>query len=382
MNSERKKILYVITKSNWGGAQRYVYDLATSMPKSGYEVTVALGGNGVLARKLKDAKIRVVNIPHLERDVKFLSDVKVLFGLVRLFVYEKPHIVHLNSSKIGGLGAFAGRITRVPKIIFTAHGWAFNEPRGILSRNLIKLLSWMTLVFSHKIITVSKKDYSQAIKMPAAKDKVSLVHNGVKIGKPMDRDKARETLLGKKSAKLSDHRWVGTIAELTKNKGLEYSIKAFAEKEGHSSQDDKTVYVIIGNGEDKYRLTNLIKQLGLTKKVFLVVYEEGASTLLKAFDVFLLPSLKEGLPYVLLESGSIGLPTIATNVGGIPEIITDMESGILVRPKDSTEIHKALSFLMTDEKRMKMLGGALKKHVKENFTTAKMVEATIKVYGA
>jgi len=382
MNSERKKILYVITKSNFGGAQRYVYDLATSMPKSKYEVAVALGGDGLLTQKLKDAKIRVINIPHLERDVTFLGDIKVLFGLVRLFVYEKPHIVHLNSSKIGGLGSFAARVSRIPTIIFTAHGWAFNEPRGALSRVLIKILSEITVVLSHKVITVSKKDYSQAIKMPLSKNKIVRIQNGVKQGRFLDKNEAREILLGKKAAKLGEHKWVCTIAELTNNKGIEYAIKAFAKREGHSSYDDKIVYVVIGDGENKYKLANLVKQLGLTKKVFLVGYKEDASTLLKAFDMFLLPSLKEGLPYVLLEAGSIGLPTIATNVGGIPEIITDMQSGILVRPKDSAEIQKALSFLISDEKRMKTLGSSLKKHVKENFTTAKMVDETIKVYEA
>jgi len=395
MESKKKKILYVITKSNWGGAQRYVYDLATNMPKSLYDISVALGGDGLLSQKLENAKIKVINIPHLERDFKLFNDVLVFWSLIQLFIHEKPNVIHLNSSKIGGLGALAGRIyngiERIKKllttnyslptrIIFTAHGWAFNEPRGFFSRNLIKLLSWMTILFSHKIIAVSEKDYHQAIKMPLSKNKIFCVQNGVKMVQLIDKMEARKILLGKKFEKFEKCKWICTIAELTNNKGIEYAIKSFAKNNVRSAENTKMIYVVIGDGENKYKLANLVKQLNLTSKVFLVGYKKNASVLLRAFDIFLLPSVKEGLPYVLLEAGRTGLPTIATNVGGIPEIITDMESGILVRPKDSNEIHKALSFLTTDEKRMKKLGNSLKKHIKENFTTTKMIEETVGVY--
>jgi len=128
----RKKIAYVITKSNWGGAQRYVYDLATNVPKNTFDVIVVCGGNGTLAKKLEQEGTRVIRIKGLERDIRFGSEIRVLYRLKHLFAQEQPDIVHLNSSKIGGLGSLAARMARVPHIIFTAHGFAFNEKRNIV----------------------------------------------------------------------------------------------------------------------------------------------------------------------------------------------------------------------------------------------------------
>ncbi|KKW35782.1 MAG: Glycosyl transferase group 1 [Candidatus Adlerbacteria bacterium GW2011_GWA1_54_10] len=108
----KKKVLYVITKGNWGGAQRYVFDLATGLPKDEFEVAVALGEPalsagkpGLLADKLKSASVMIYYISSLGRDVSFGKDTTSFFELYRLFKKEKPDIAHLNSSKAGGVGA-------------------------------------------------------------------------------------------------------------------------------------------------------------------------------------------------------------------------------------------------------------------------------------
>src|SRR3989344_9394012 len=95
----RKKVLFVITKSNWGGAQRYVYDLATALSKTEFETSVAFGQPGLLALKLKEAWIATKPILSLERDVSLIADIQSFFELFQLFRKEQPDIVHLNSSK-------------------------------------------------------------------------------------------------------------------------------------------------------------------------------------------------------------------------------------------------------------------------------------------
>ncbi|NIT73939.1 glycosyltransferase family 4 protein, partial [candidate division KSB1 bacterium] len=142
---QKKKVLYVITKSNFGGAQRYVYDLATNLPRAQYDVSVAAGGSGELIARLNEHHIPVITIERLGRDIRLLNEIVVFLKLVALFRRTRPDVVHLNSSKIGGLGALAARIYNMlpkgnplkaesyklkAKIIFTAHGWAFNEPRS------------------------------------------------------------------------------------------------------------------------------------------------------------------------------------------------------------------------------------------------------------
>ncbi|MEK7585082.1 MAG: glycosyltransferase, partial [Patescibacteria group bacterium] len=123
------KIIFVVTKGNWGGVQRYVYDLATSLPKRQFEPLVVVGQGEILKSKLAAAGVECQSLARLGRDVRLTDDFHSFWALFKLFRREQPSIVHLNSSKVGVIGALAGRLARVPRIIFTAHGWASNEDR-------------------------------------------------------------------------------------------------------------------------------------------------------------------------------------------------------------------------------------------------------------
>jgi glycosyltransferase involved in cell wall biosynthesis len=387
----KTKILYIITKSNFGGAQRYVYDLATKLPRGDFDVAVAMGGDGGLKDKLNEAGIKTIRIDRLGRNINIFDDVAVFFNLFKLFRKEMPDVIHLNSSKIGGLGALAARFARVPRIVFTAHGWAFNETRSGWQKVSIKMLSWLTVFLCHSVITVSERDGKQGREMPFFGKKIVVVHNGVSKIDFKSKEAARGDILGalgSRTTKLAGETvWLGTIAELHKNKGLEYAIQAIAYLgkdrpslvwEGRSFP--RFVFAVIGEGEQRENLEDLIKKYGLKKNIFLVGYKKNAPSLLKAFDVFILPSIKEGLPYVLLEAGMAGLPSIASDTGGIPEIIDDMESGILLQPGNSKEIAKAITYLKENNDKMREFGQKLHEKVTENFSTNQMLEKTMKIY--
>lgn len=376
---KKKKILYVITKSNWGGAQRYVFDLATNLPKARFDVAVIMGGTGELGGKLTEAGIRIIQAKRLERNIGIINDIAAFFELIKIFIREKPVIIHLNSSKAGGLGGLAGRITGVRKIIFTAHGWAFNEERNIVSRFLIRCASWLTVAFSHATIVVSDYDRNQAERMLFLKHKIARIHNGVRKIKFAAKNTAREILLGERTASLSKAFWIGTIAELHPNKGLSYAIKAM-KKLKEKIGAEKFVFVVIGEGEERGALEKLIQEVNLQDEVFLVGKKEEASLLLHAFDVFILPSTKEGLPYVILEAGMAELPVVASAVGGIPEIVEDMKSGILVKSKHEDEIALALEFLLVNPQKRAEFGEKLKEYVAENFSLERMVEEISRLY--
>ena len=393
---KKRKILYVITKSNWGGAQRYVYDLATNLPKAKFDVAVIMGGAGELGEKLTGAGIRGVHIQRLERDMGVINDTFAFFELLKIFLREKPDIVHLNSSKAGGLGGLAGRIYNVfvfllsalhasrstlhaARIIFTAHGWAFNEERTIASKFIIRCASWLTVALSHTTIVVSDYDRNQAERMLFFKHKIIRIHNGVKKIKFIAKNTAREILVPGQTTSLSKTLWIGTVAELHNNKGLSYAIKAVKKLE-EKMDIEKFIYVIIGEGEERTALQNLIQEMHLENEVFLIGKREGASSLLRAFDIFILPSIKEGLPYVILEAGVAELPVVASAVGGIPEIIQDMKSGILVKSKHEDEIALALEFLITNPQKRAEFGERLKEYVAENFSLEKMTTETGRLY--
>ncbi len=302
-----KKILFVITKSNWGGAQRYVYDLATTMPKNEFEVSVALGGIGELRDRLQTAGIPVIALQNMQRDLSMGADIGGFFSLYRTLKLERPAVVHLNSSKAGGLGALAARLLGIPRIIFTAHGWPFAEKRNAVWRVFAWLGSWATALLAHEVIVVSKNDLSIGRRMPLCGAKMHLIYNGITADLQLGSgEKIR-------SAFPPGARITGTVGELTKNKNQIALIE-------RARREPDMFVAIVGEGEDRQYLMEKIEEYGLKERVKLFGFMP-ASEVLRGFDAFELPSLKEGLPYVLLEAKAAGLPIIANRVGGVGEIL-------------------------------------------------------------
>ncbi|MFT5179816.1 MAG: glycosyltransferase involved in cell wall biosynthesis [Candidatus Paceibacteria bacterium] len=370
-----KKILYVITKSNWGGAQKYVYELSTSLDKGKWETLVALGGEGDLKKRLDESGIQTIKLTGLVRDFSITKEWYVLLSLWKLFRKEKPDVVHLNSSKIAGLGSFAARLAGVKKIVFTAHGWAFNEERRMSYTLLIKFLSWVTILFSHKVIVLSEEERLQVSRWPFTKTKLNVIHTGVKSIDFEAKNIARLTIASKYPA-LSIHlnkKWIGNIAELHPNKGLIYAIDAMKEI-------DDAIYIIIGEGELYDSLKKYIEKNNLNSKIFLIGKVQDAGRYLKGFDFLLFPSIKEGLPYTLLEAGLAGSAVIASNVGGIPEIITQQETGLLFHPRQSKDIGRAIKHMMNNPDEAREFGEKLRINTETKFLFEKMLGKTTDLY--
>lgn len=373
MMGNKKKVLYVITKGNLGGAQRYVFDLSTNLPKEEFEAVVAFGEGESLKKKLESCNIRTIEIQPLKRDVKMFSDIASLFALLKIIKAEKPDILHLNSSKAGGLGSLAGRLLGVSKIIFTGHGWAFNEERSIFSKIFILKLYWWIIMLSHKTIAVSERTRDQVIWMPFLKKRISVVYNGVDPFELLSKEDARGVLMPNVTERLC----IGTISELHNSKGLDFLLEAFA---GLSKENVNTALVIVGSGEEKEELEKLTKTLGITSKVTFTGFVADARKYLNAFDVFTLTSRTEAFPYTILEAGLAKLPVVASWVGGIPEIITNEESGLLVVPSDIEKLCSTIGRLSEAAALRTTLGETLCEKVKTSFTIERMVRETILLY--
>ncbi len=379
----KRKILYLITKSNWGGAQKYVYDLATALPRDQFDVTVALGGTGAreadsgyLKTILDKAGVRTIFLKSLTRDIYFCSEIFGFLEILKTLWREQPDILHLNSSKAAGIGAFWGRLLGIKKIIYTVHGWPFNEQRNFMTKAIIYFFSWLTVLFSHEIISISQSDFEQGKKMWELKDKMSLIHNGVKDEPLRNRDGARLELSKICQAQFDQSDIIGgTIAELHPNKGLDILIKAISQAKNNFK------YVIIGDGGEKADLQEMIRTKNLVSKVFLAGFIPAAATYLPAFDFFVLPSLKEGLPYVLLEAGLAGLSAVGSDIPGIRDILADTGNPLFL-VGDSGKLAGYLDGLAGDKKVRAALGLKLKDRVSQKFAfTATLVE-TIKIYQA
>ncbi|MBI3421081.1 MAG: glycosyltransferase family 4 protein [Candidatus Sungbacteria bacterium] len=385
-HSQKQKILFVITKSVWGGAQKYVYDLACNLPRERFEVAVAAGGNGILFERLQRAGIRTINIPDLGRDIRVGKEFRSFFVLSRLFSKEQPDVIHLNSSKVGGLGAIAGRIAsfRTGKpmyIVFTAHGWGFQEDRLLFARAIIFFLSWVAALFQNMVITINERDYASAQRFVSHR-KLALIPNGIAPLSYVSRQDARKFFaetIGK--AMPPDSVLIGTIAELTKNKGLDYLVDA-VDQIKHQIPTIKYEVFIIGKGEERASLEQQIRRLNLGDTVFLLasVSDGTASRYLKGFDVFVLPSRKEGLPYAIMEAMGAGLPVVASDVGGVPDLIVHDQNGLLVQPKNVLELTGAIATLLVNPAKRASLGLCASQTLMEKFSLRAMIEKTTRLY--
>ena len=339
----RRKILFLITKATWGGAQRYVYDLATHLG-DGFEPIVAYGEKGKLSEKLERKAIESHPLPSLGRDIALVSDISSFFEILSCLRKVRPDVLHLNSSKAAALGALAARILGVKRIVFTVHGWPFNEKRNEFARVLMYLVSWLTALLSHAVIVVSKSDEAQGHRMRWIENKIHYIPIGIESPDFLPREKAAASL----SVTATSPRIV-TIAELTANKGLRYAIEAIGLLK---ERDVDVSYTIIGAGEERMQLEDAAMEFRVEDRVKFVGFIPDAATYLKAFDIFLLPSIKEGMPYVLLEAAAAGLPILTTDVVN-SDVIKRLQNIGAVLPADPEAIAEVLAEMLHEKSETK-----------------------------
>lgn len=373
---ERKKILYIITKGHHGGVVRYVFDLISALPNTVFSTSVAFGVPGLLKKKLEQKGVPVIEIPYLARDVSIKNDILSFFEIYKIIRREKPDVVHLNSSKVGGIGALAARLAGTKKIIFTVHGFAFKEDRPKIENLAIKFLSFVTVLLATHNIFIAKREKEIAETWPFCAKKCFLIPNGVQAIEFLDKTTAQQELariINKDPSIFSGKKVILTIALLDKNKDLETGILAVKDI-------PDVIYIIIGEGERRPHLEKLLKDNALGHKVFLPGFVEDAYLLMKGADIFLLSSLKEGLPYVILEAGLAELRVLATTVGGIPDIIENRTSGILVTARNPREMEAGLLAMLRHPDETEVYGKNLRKKIETVFSLEKMVSSTATLY--
>ena len=379
--SSRTKVLFLITKSDWGGAQRYVFDLASSLDLALYEPVVVLGGAGELQEKLAAAGIRTITLHTLQRDISLTKEVRFFAELYKIVRNEDPDVLHVNSSKAGGVGCFVGRLLGVRRVIFTAHGWAFNEDRPGWQKFIIKYFHWLTVLLSHHTIAVSSSIVRQ-MNWPLARKKLQVIHLGRSLPSVADTPSARAALVeqaASRSLVLPNHPadlWIGSIAELHHIKRINVLIDAVKEL---VATFPTLRYVAIHDGEERAALEQQIITHNLTDHVFLINKIPEAARLIPAFDVFVLPSKSEAFGYVLVEAGLAGVAVVASNVGGIPDVVIDEKTGLLVAPNDHLALAGAIAKLLSDDTYRAQLATANHDHA-QIFTIEAMIEKTLELY--
>ncbi|MEK7641158.1 MAG: glycosyltransferase [Patescibacteria group bacterium] len=362
------KILYLITKDDVGGAQKYVRDLSSEIKKAGFETKIVTGGSQEI--KFLSNKLRPYFL--------FANDWLAMIELFFLFKKERPDLVHLNSSKAGVIGAIAAKLAGVKKVVFTAHGWVFNPDNdlGLGKRWFYILLHKIAARFQDKIINVSEYDKSLAIRHKIADEKkLNTIYVGLdwKNLNFLDRRTARKTISTLAKTGTDKGVWIGSIGRLVTEKSYHDFINASA-----LVKNPEAKFFIIGDGYLKVKLDRLIKKRELENKFFILSGLAPAAPYLSAFDIFLLSSIKEGLPYTMLEAMAAGLPIITTRVGGMPEVMDGR--GLVMPPQQPEELARAINFYLKNQDKAAYFAKSGRQFLKDQLNLANMVEQTKAVY--
>ena len=353
------KILYVITQDEWGGAQYYAYTLAVNYGRI-CDVTVVTGSPAIKGglsehilsnKKTEPAILKNVTyaqLNHLRRAISPWHDWMAVSELKKLIIDLKPDIVHLNSSKASIIGSWAvkGIPKEIkPKVVYTVHGWVFNEPMSKIKKAFYTWLEKSTAKYKDAIIVLSEADKIAGENLGLGEKQTTILHGIKSIETNRTPQDSREFLckfLGEDPAISGTitGTWFGTIANVYKTKGVDNLIRAIAQEKNILS---KITFYIIGEGPELKKTIDLRNKLKL-KNIIFTGFIPSARSFLPAFDAFVLPSRKEGSPYTILEALDAKIPIIATRVGGIPSLIENKKSGLLVKPDSVEELAEALVF--------------------------------------
>lgn len=358
-----RHLLLVVTQSDLGGAQRYVLTMARAAAASGWRVTVAAGpdGGGALADACGRSGVAYRSVTPLRREIRPRSDLAAVRELRRLIRELRPDVIHANSSKAGFLTPLALVGLRPhPRHVFTAHGWVFLEP----TRNRL-LYRWLERLAARGrdatiVLSPQERDAARTAGL-GSHGRLQVIPLGVAPA-PHDRAAARATLVA--AGVPADAFVVGCVANAYPAKNLPALIAAFLAR-----NDPTSHLVLIGVGTERLSGGPRVHLLG----------ERPGRALMDGFDLFVLPSVKEGLPTTLLEAMDAGLPCLATPVGGIPSVIADGMNGWLTKPDALTD-GLARAFAARDQ--WPRVGKAAAETIRTLFTEERMTRETLALYAA
>jgi glycosyltransferase involved in cell wall biosynthesis len=363
----------MVTSQDWGGAQAYIFNLAKEMKDRDLPVKVCAGGKGELGEKCRKAGVEFIGLKRMARDINPVNNLLSLFELIALFKREKPSVIHLNSSMMGVVGSLAGKIAKVPRIVYVAHGWVFNEILPAWKKDFYVWIEKISAGWKHVIICINPKDESLALSMSIKpKEKILTIPNGLDVtaheNNLMDRHAAREKL------GLAPHSIVvGTVANAYPPKNLSWYLDVCRKTH---EKNPLINFVIIGDGPLMPELKRKHAELKQEDYVKLAGRRLDAPNLLRAFDVFVLPSTKEGMSITLLEAMASRVPCVATDVGA--NRLTLGQNGMIVNANDDQAMVKAILDLTNNQKLREDLAEKAYRDIKERFDWKRSSDETIK----
>lgn len=374
MDERKLKVVHITEGADWGGMEAHLYSLLPGLQRGdSFEVECITLHEGLLSERLRDRGIKTKVFSRLGK-----LDFFVLIRLITYFRSSKVDIIHLH----GYLGIFYGILAAVmsgiPVKVITLHA---SSTHGNPNKRLTKLNCYLWLAYflmkksKAYAIAVSKETYDRHLReRKISTERMTVIHNGIGI----EENQSCNSELVKRDLGVKDNDFiVGIVGRIDDNKGHIYFIRA-AQSILKSRKD--VHFLIVGNGPMENELKAFCRENDLEEHIHFLGFQDNILAYLSLMDILVIASSSEGIPYTLLESMAKGIPVIATNVGGIPEVIQNGVSGLLVPPRDSGAMGACIMTLLYDEPLRKRLSGKGLEILNRHFSQESMVQSTLKFY--
>jgi L-malate glycosyltransferase len=349
-----KKILFLLNFVGKGGTEKYVLDLIHAVGPENSVFIYSEEGPG-----LEDFKRTNVNIHQVKMTGPF--DLNAAKQVKQIALKEQVDVIHAQFLRENYLAILAKLMGARCKVIWSYH---VDVPMGKAIRTLNKVMT----SFNHKVITVSQFMFRQLQQKGVSSNKLKLIYNGV--NGPVNSD----PLTSLRAVPV-----ISVVGRLREEKGQAFLIKSLAALRKHNPEIKWECH-IYGEGPQQEELTALVQQLNLESFVHFKGFSSDKDKLYLSSDIIVIPSSNEALSYVAMEALSYNRIVVATNVGGLPEIVKHGETGMLVKYGDTEELAQTLLSLFTDQALVQKLSIKGREYFDENFTLEKMVKETIALY--
>ena len=374
------RVLNIITRLERGGAPQALLETIRRMSPD-IHIDLATGqadeAHLDLTQEVIDSGMPLIVIPTLRRSPHPLRDLQALRHLIRIIRAGNYDIVHTHTSKAGFLGRIAARHCKTTLVIHSPHGTILEGYFSSFVTKFYAYLERITAPLTKRIICLTAREIDQYLQAKIGhRDQYVVIYNGINIDTFSTMTQPRQEI--RNSLNLTQEAVVCiTVGRLVPVKGQINLINAFPKV---MAQHPNTHLLIVGEGELHKELLQQVNHLNLTKNIHFLGWRSDIPNLLGASDIFVLPSLNEGLGLVLLEAMAQHLPTIATHVGGVPEVVEDGKTGLLVPAQSPHALTQAINQLIASPTQRQEMGEAGYQRAVNTFSIETTVEKTENIY--
>lgn len=375
------KICHVITRLDWGGSPDIVRVLCSGLDPAVFDVYLIYGKtlhpSAKTAEFLRTTSVHLIHIPQLVRDIRPLSDLAALVRLFAVFSHQEFDIIHTHTAKAGALGRIAGFLARTPVILYTPHGHNFYGYFSKFCSKAIVLIEKILATVTTGIVVFTQLEKRDFIALDVAPgEKISVVSQGLELAEYIPPEQEKNAIKESFGIKQEDF-VIGLVSRLEPVKGTQYFIEACRLL---AAESVSLRFIIAGDGSLADSLKQKVKEYRLGEKVIFLGWRQDIPHILAACEIVVLPSLNEAVGIALIEAQAQGIPVVASRVGGIPEVVQDGITGLLVAPGQPQEIADAVIRLYRDPRASKEMGRAAQRWVRDKFSAGAMIRALTVLY--